>query len=96
MWKRCQDKLQPMMPECVSGNEMLFMNILHIPVRDICTNAVYINITWLSFITGHKGHGVLPKNKLPWICSLYYVSIKVLSMKISYLTSLKHVTEVCP
>jgi hypothetical protein len=30
MWKRCQDKLQQVMPECVSGNEMLFMNILQI------------------------------------------------------------------
>jgi hypothetical protein len=74
---------------------MLFMNILHIPVGDICTKAVSMKITWHSFITWYMGHDVLHEIKLPWICSLYYVSIKVLSMKISYLTSLKHVTKVC-
>jgi hypothetical protein len=37
-----------------------------------------------------RNHGVLHRNKLPYICSMYDTGFKVLSMKINYLAPFKH------
>jgi len=80
---------------CDSGSEMLFMIsylasllcVILIPKWHPWTLA-----TWHSFITWYMYHNVFYENMLPCICSLYDIGFKVLSMKINFLASFKHVT----